>query len=131
MVGLIDLAPGGEEVKVRGQLVSVPGVSAAGFASLLFRFPALQELMSGKEVDAEELKKFGIEAVAAIIAAGTGTPGDLKAETAAAGLPIGEQLDLLAAILRVTLPEGIGPFVEKLHVVGGLLGSATAAPASS
>ena len=29
--------------------------------------------------------------------------------------------DLLAAILRLTLPKGIGPFVEKLTALGGIL----------
>jgi hypothetical protein len=38
--------------------------------------------------------------------------------------------DLLAAILRLTLPKGIGPFVEKLTALGGIL-EADAAPSAT
>jgi hypothetical protein len=59
--------------------------------------------------------------VAAIIAAGCGYPGDDKAEAIAAKLPLDSQTDFLAAILRLTLPKGIGPFVNKLTALSGLL----------
>ncbi len=38
MVGLVDIAPAAETVSIRGQQVSVVGVSAAGVAGLLARF---------------------------------------------------------------------------------------------
>ena len=63
----------------------------------------------------------GGEAVAALLAAGCGYPGDEKAETVAASLPINLQADLLAAVMRMTLPHGLGPFVEKLTALGGIL----------
>jgi hypothetical protein len=37
-------------------------------------------------------------------------------------LSLDVQADLLAAILRLTLPKGVGPFVEKLTALGSLLG---------
>ena len=63
----------------------------------------------------------GGNAVAAIIAAGCGYPGDEQPETVAGKLSLDAQADLLAAILRLTLPKGIGPFVEKLTALGGIL----------
>jgi hypothetical protein len=71
----------------------------------------------------------GGDAVAAIIAAGCGYPGDEKAEAVAGRLSIDAQADLLAAILRLTLPAGLGPFVEKLTVLGGILDAAPSATA--
>ena len=64
----------------------------------------------------------GGDAVAAIIAAGCGYPGDNTAETIAGSLSLDIQADFLAAILRLTLPNGVGPFVEKLTALGSLLG---------
>ena len=128
MAGLVDIAPVTEKVTVAGTEVEVPGVSAAGVAVLLHRFPELRKLMSGIEVAAEDLLKVGPDALAAILAAGTGEPGNEKAETAAARLTLGDQADLLAAILRVTLPGGLDPFVEKLSRLGLLMDSTAAAP---
>jgi hypothetical protein len=63
----------------------------------------------------------GGDAVAAIIAAGCGYPADDKAESVAAKLSLDAQADLLTVILRLTLPKGVGPFVEKLTALGGIL----------
>ena len=127
MAGLVDIAAVTEKVTVAGTEIDVPGVSAAGVAALLVRFPELRKMMSGVEVTPEDLLKAGPGALAAILAAGTGAPGDVEAEAAAARLPLGDQTDLLAAILRVTLPGGIDPFVEKLAGLGLLMESKPAA----
>ena len=76
MVGLIDIAPSVETVDVQGTSVTVHGVSAKGVAHLLGGFPELRKLMTGQEVEAEQLMAIGGDAVAAIIAAGCGYPGD-------------------------------------------------------
>ena len=133
MVGLVDIAPAVERVTVRGREVEVFGVSAAGVAQLLGRFPDLRKLFSGREVGMEEIMAVGGDLVAAIIAAGTGSTGDPVAEEAAGRLGIDEQADLLSAILRVTLPKGVGPFVEKLLGLGAALdaSSAVSVPATT
>jgi hypothetical protein len=129
MVGLIDIAPRTETVQIEDVTVAVHGVSAKGLAHLLGRFPELRKLMTGQEVEVEQLMVMGGDAVAAIIAAGCGYPGDQAAEDVAARLTIEAQLDLLAATLRLTLPGGFGPFVEKLTALGGLI--LPAAPADA
>jgi hypothetical protein len=121
MVGLIDIAPSVKTIEVQGTPVTVHGVSAKGLAHLLSRFPELRMLMTGQEVQAEQLMSMGGDAVAAIIAAGCGYPGDETAETVAGKLSLDAQADLLAAILRLTLPKGVGPFVEKLTALGSIL----------
>ena len=124
MVGLIDIAPRIETVDIQGEPVAVHGISAKGVAHLLGRFPELRKLMTGQAVEADQLMAMGGEAVAAIIAAGCGYPGDEKAEDVAGRLAIDTQADLLAAIVRLTLPAGLGPFVEKLTALGGILDAA-------
>ena len=133
MVGLIDVAPRTETIEAQGASVTVHGISAKGVAHLLGRFPELRMLMTGQEVQTEQLMTMGGDAVAAIIAAGCGYPGDEKAEIIAGRLSIDAQADLLAAILRLTLPGGLGPFVDKLTALGGILHAAPSAtgPASS
>ncbi len=131
MVGLVDIAPATERVAVRGQEIEVSGVSAAGVAMLLARFPDLRKLFGGRDVGMEEMMAVGGDLVTAIIAAGTGSPGDPAAEEAAGRLGIDEQADLLSAILRVTLPKGVGPFVEKLLALGAVLDAGGTAPATT
>jgi hypothetical protein len=129
MVGLVDIAPHIETIEVQGAPVAVHGISAKGLANLLGRFPELRKLMSGQQVEAEQLMAMGGDAVAAIIAAGCGYPGDEKVEAVAGKLAIDTQADLIGAILRLTLPAGLGPFVEKLTALGGILDAAPSATA--
>lgn len=121
MPGLLDIAPNVETVDVRGTPVTVYGVSAKGIALLLKRFPELRLMMTGRSVEVERLMEIGGDGVAAIIAAGCGYPGDLEQEEMACRLSIDEQADLLAAILKLTLPKGVGPLVAKLTGMGELL----------
>jgi hypothetical protein len=130
MVGLIDIAPRIETADVQGTQVPVYGISAKGLAHLLGRFPELRKLMTGQEVEIEQLMAMGGDAVAAIIAAGCGFPGDQAAEDVAASLTLEAQVDLLSGTLRLTLPGGVGPFVEKLNALGGLILPATQAGGS-
>lgn len=122
MVGLPDIGLGAETVTIGDHKIEVTGVSAAGIAVLLGRFPELRRLMTGKAVDVDRLINMGPEVMAAIIAAGIGTPGDEAEEVKAQRLPISAQVDLLAAILRVTLPGGMRPFVAKMQAIGDSVG---------
>ncbi|PSJ55762.1 phage pre-tape measure protein [Pseudaminobacter soli (ex Li et al. 2025)] len=123
MAGLLDIAPVAETVTALGEKVEVYGVSAKGVAVLLSRFPELRMLITGKSVDVDRLMEMGGDAVSAIIAAGCGYPGSEQAEAMADRIAVDEQADLLAAILRLTLPKGMGPFVEKLTALGAVLGA--------
>jgi hypothetical protein len=127
MVGLLDIAPLTEKVTVGGKQIEVFGVSAAGVASLIAHFPEIKKLMAGKELDVQSLLAMSGDAIAAIIAAGCGFPGDEQQQKAAGRLTIEVQADLLAAIIKVTLPNGIGPFVAKLQALGAVAGAAAEA----
>lgn len=122
MVSLLDIGDLAETVPVRGKNIEVVGISAKGLLVLLQRFPEVRKLVAsrGQDVKAEDLMKLGSDVVAVIIAAGCGKPGDRKFEDKAASLGAGEQLDLIAAIIKLTMPQGIGPFVEKLAGLAGV-----------
>ena len=131
MVGLVDIAPVTSTILVRGQDITITGVSARGIALLLARFPELRAVMTGREVALDELLKLGGDVIAAIIASGTGAPGNARAENAADNLTLEEQADLLAAIVELTMPRGLGPLVEKLSRLGLLAGSASGMQAAT
>ena len=71
-------------------------------------------------IDQDALASAGPAAIAAVLAAGTGAAGDAEEEAAAAALPPGVQARLFAAILRLSAPEGVIPFVTDLV---GLVGA--------
>ncbi|MET4240315.1 hypothetical protein [Bradyrhizobium sp. RT10b] len=124
MPGLLDVAPSFETHNINGTDVHVTGVSATGIAVLLNRFPEVRMLMTGNKVDLspEDLMAKVPEAIDAILAAGTGNPGNPEAEAVANMLPAGDQLALLQKIIKVTMPKGVGPFVEALTAIMGGLG---------
>jgi hypothetical protein len=127
MVGLVDIAPVTSTVSIRGHDISITGVSARGIALLLARFPELRALVTGREVGLDALLRLGGDVIAAIIAAGTGAPGDLDAEKSADNLTLDEQADLLAAIVELTMPRGLSPLVERLSRLGLLAGGGASA----
>ena len=127
MVGLVDIAPVTSTVSMRGQDITITGVSARGIALLLARFPELRAVMTGREVALDDLLKLGGDVIAAIIASGTGAPGDVQAEAGADNLTLEEQADLLGAIVELTMPRGLGPLVEKLSRLGLLAGGGASA----
>jgi hypothetical protein len=119
MTGLLSIAPSTEVVTINGTALPVPGVSSKGLAYLLGKFPALRLAMAGRQVTAGDWQALGGDMVAAIIAAGIGYPGDPDQEEAAANLPAGIQLDLLEKIIKVTMPEGPIPFIERATAMLG------------
>lgn len=131
MPSLVDVAKQAETVHG----VPVYGVSSKGIAYLLGRFPELRAQIAGRTVEVEEWIAMGGDCVAAIIAAGCGHPANEEQEAAAGLLPADKQADFLAPILRLTMPQGVGPFVEKVTGIASVLGdvqSTTAqAPKSS
>lgn len=132
MVGLLDIAPSVASVTVRGKKIPVHGVSIEGIVLLLSRFPQLRQMMGQRGgVDGAALIASGGSLAGAVIAAGIGFPGDEAQEQAATRLPVTEQVDLIEAILKVTLPNGVAPFVARLTALGVLVsGRSATAPAT-
>ncbi|MFO1147807.1 MAG: hypothetical protein U1E62_05455 [Alsobacter sp.] len=113
MVGLLDLAP--SKTKVHG--VAVTGISAEGLVSIVKRFPELERLLGGATAagfGARDILALTPQAIKAVIAAGVGYPDDAKQEAKAGTLPLEIQADFLEAIIKATLPSGVGPFVERI-----------------
>jgi hypothetical protein len=117
MPGLSDIALSSRTVTVGTVAVPVYGVSAQGISVLIERFPEVRDLFNGKDVDvsADSLFTLVPTAIAAIIAAGIGAPGDKDQEAIAATLSLEAQMDFLEAIIELTMPKGIGPFVDRLR----------------
>ena len=123
MAGLLDIASAPAGVEVRGTLVEVYGISAAGLAYLM-KFPEIKAMLSGKEfaLDVDTLATKAPQALAAILACGTGQVGNAKAEAVAASLALDEQAALLAKILELTFPRGLAPFAVDIQRLAGAVG---------
>lgn len=121
MASLLDIAATPRKITIQGKEIEVYGITAETLSLLLLRFPAIMKAFGGMTPSNESLIAIGPEAVAAIIACGVGHPGDKQQEAAAAKLGLGDQMDLLDEILRLTFPRGVGPFVSKLEELGALV----------
>jgi hypothetical protein len=122
-IDLSTLDPVPEAVEIRGLKIPVSGLSLTSIRDLMVGYPAIGTLIAGG-LDAAALITQAPDIVTAILAAGTGA--DEAGAAVLARLPAGEQLALLNAIIRLTSPGGIGPFVE---VITNLAATATAAAA--
>ncbi len=126
MPDLLSIAPLTETVEVRGAEVKVRGISAKSVASLITRFPELRKKWAMGKFEFDDLPD---ETMAALIAAGV-TNID---EANAFNLVLDEQLVIMSAVMRVTMPRGPLPFMTTLTEMLGSVGGAKAslkAPAS-
>jgi len=115
MADLLDIAPSTavEVVKIDGKRIIVHGLHGDAIASIVARFPELGTLLSGGGGGTRLIERFGAS-LGPIIAAGCGHLGDEKYEQHARTLSAEDQLNLFTAIIRLTFPNGIVSFVERL-----------------
>lgn len=128
----LDIAPASETVAG----VPVTGVTLRMVAGLMAKSPVLGAMIGGGTVDAAQLAGAAPDAVTALVTAAIGRPGDAAAEAKFDGLPLGLQAQFLDAAIRVTFPEGIGPFKDRLLRLASALtvsapAAGDAAPAAS
>ncbi len=108
--------------------LTVQPVAIDTLVSLFSRFPDLGQMMQDRKFSVATLLTNSGPLVAAIIAAGVGHPGDAKHEEAAARLALDDQLTILEAVLKATIPSGIGAFIERLTTLGAFLEKGTPSP---
>jgi hypothetical protein len=124
MADLLDIAPSTSvrSLRIRGERIVVRGLNANDAASIVSRFPHIDKLFGGginKDTVMLLIERFGA-AVGPIIAAGCGHLGEEKYEqVASTKLVLEDQAELFEAIMRLTFPNGIGSFVEKLTRIAG------------
>lgn len=127
MASLLDIAPLVDHVDVRGTTIEVRGVSARGVAQLLYRFPKIRKMWATSKWDVATIMEMGDEVVAALIAASLSHPGDPEYEAAAGRLALGEQAEIMAKSLKLTMPNGFSRFSTALTEAMGAV-NAGAAP---
>lgn len=133
MTSLMDIVPLSEEVQLTGgKTITVGGVGADGIAYLLTQSPELREMMAERKlsIDADGIARLGPQMVAAVIACGSGFPGNKEAEKRASKLGALDQLKLINAVLRCTMPTGIDPFVEEVLALANQIGLGEAGDAA-
>jgi hypothetical protein len=135
MPSLLDIAPpeiSAVEIDIRGTVLRVSGIAAIDWAVLYGRFPELRKLMIGEADESMPRLRF-LAAQSAVIAAGTGHPGDADIERASmAVLTFEERQTLFDEIVKLSLPgDVLSPLLDG-SLAAGANGAArsTAAPAT-
>ena len=122
MVGLLDIAPVGGSVAIRGEAYPVKGLSASALVQIMRTYPELLSLFGGADVDMMAIAAKSEEALVAILAHGLGLNGQPDYEAGLARLSLGEKADVFAEVLKVTMPGGVVPFVQSLEKLMKLAG---------
>lgn len=128
MTSLRDVGPLGEQVQVGATTLSVHGATPEAFFYLLDRFPAVRDMFDGgaRNLDGRALMAAGPEAIAFVIAVTTTDRAAFPTRDAwlsevgevariAIALPAHHQMPLLNAAVRLTFPEGVGPFMQQVN----------------
>lgn len=128
MAGLVDVAIVTETVHIQGEDFQVHGLSFGAIAKLITRFPEFAKVAQGGSFDFASLAVLGPEFVAAFLAAGLDPNWVPELEKVVAHLPIDDQMQIFVAILKVSMPRGVGPFVETIAASAKLLGLSSREP---
>jgi hypothetical protein len=126
MTSLLDVADLHEQIEIRGQQVSVKGISVIELMPLLQRFPEFRAMLSERKVDMTPERMFSIipEVVVAVIALATARDGEdvVALERAASHLTVGEQVAVLRRVFDLTLPLGLDNLVQQIEQIAGAAG---------
>lgn len=131
MTSLLDIGPLSEEVLVNGKSVTVRGVTPEGFFYVLAKFPELQAAFSRggeKSIDMVTLQAVAPRSVAFALAVATTDRTEFdtaaawqetveKAAVVAVQLSAHHQMALFQTALRLTFPEGVGPFMKGVEAL--------------
>lgn len=148
MTSLLDIGPLTEEVTVNGKQVTVHGVTPEGFFYMLEKFPLLKQLFGGgaKGITMDMMAEVAPASVAHAIAVATTSREDFKttkawretiekAAVVAVKLSAHHQMALFQVALRLTFPDGIGPFMQGVEALANSInrvsGTTVAATTSS
>lgn len=116
-ISLLDIAPAREVVDLgNGREVEVGAITLDQIVMLTQRFGNVLELLGGSDIAA--LGQGVRPLIGAVLAASCGALGNEAAETKLAGLAVGDQAALLAAVRRTTMPKGVRPFLQDLSALG-------------
>jgi hypothetical protein len=121
MPSLTDIAPAVETVTIGGVGIEVRGVGIDAIAAVLSASPELAALLrpGAAGLDATRLLVEAPTAMYALMAAATGGAGNAEQIEAARRLTFGAQVDLLDAIIRLSMPGGLLPLVARLVAMLG------------
>ena len=112
-----DIAPAIERVEIRGTVIEMRGITMERCFELVAEFPATMGLFSGK-IDVQKLMIEMPQAVAAIACESLQKPKDKKEREAFRKLAFGDQAKIISKVLKATMPDGQGPFVEMGETLG-------------
>lgn len=129
-VDLLEIAPKRKTdgVSIGDKKIAVHDLTLTDIADLMTRFDEVRALMNNVDVAPEAWLKVGPAAVCAIVAAGLDHAGEPAYEARAAKLAITDQAEIILAIMRLTMPDGIGPFVAKFRAAAGNANGEDATP---
>lgn len=143
MTSLLDIGPLTEEVPVGSKTVTVRGVTPEGFFYLLEKFPALRTMFGGgvRNVDMGMLQSVAPTCVAHALAVATtdrsayptleAWRADIeRAAAIAVNLSAHHQMALFQSALRLTFPEGLGPFMQGVTTLADSINKVSGAQVS-
>ena len=121
MVGLIDIAPAAHRVLVptsQGDApVDVRGLTFEDIRDLMVRYPKFIDMMDSG-LNAKAVMMAGPDAAAAVMAMACGSGNNPDVEKIMLTLPLGIQIEILGAMVKLTMPRGVDPFVDMLKALG-------------
>lgn len=112
-----DIAPSVETLEIRGTKLKFRGIGCPRCFDLVMDFPAIAGLLVGTVNPVQLIKEFP-QAGAALACEGLGRPDDKDLAASFFTMALGDQVKVMTAVLKATMPDGRDPFVQLARTLG-------------
>jgi hypothetical protein len=128
VTSLLDIGPLTDKVPVRGKDVTIKGISGKDILILLNDFPEMRKLMGGQSLaitpDLLIARVPGALSSIIVLACGEDIDND-AAHKSADALTVGEQVEFIHKIWKLTFPSGTQSFLDAVQEIKRLVGGAS------
>lgn len=121
MPSFVDVVALKEAIEIRGVEIEVQGLGIDAIGEMMVP-EELQRAIVGAKFSLIALLQVAPVSIRRLLCAAIGKKGDAREEEAVANLNAEDQIALIEALIRVSFPGGVSPFVDRVGAILGIDG---------
>lgn len=115
MTSILDIGPLTEEVEIRGVKLAVQGLTAGHLFELFTKFPDMRKVFNARNENPQAvLMGLAPDLIVRVISLALGEADNAEVEAKIKTMGVADQFAIIAAVFRLSFPDGVVPFVNQV-----------------